>query len=240
MALFQYIGPIFQYNGARFGFNKDEPDGVWNQITRSDAMEAWRYYVKTEANQLIAWGWDTYPFPEWDQGNAWFQAPGTQRVGNDVLAGISDTLSEGSFGSAGSVIGTGFVGTLIDQTRMYLRLRNMNAKLYVTGDGGNTGSRPTPGEVFNMTRKAHLNDFFLADWLGTPYTDPLNGYIGYGFSTDGVAGSGGVITNDGVLMLMRKLTAKYLAAAAITAIIHQVDVCHASCHSSCHGSRGRR
>ena len=239
MALFVAGGDWLQYGGYRYGFNKDDPDGVWNQVTRSDAMEAWREYVKYEANRLIAWGWDSYPFPEWNQGNSWFQIPNSYRVGADPLAGISDTLSESSFGAAGSIIGSGFVNTLIEQTRLYLRIRKMTAKLNVTGDGGNTGSRPTPGEVFNSTSKAHLNDSFLVNFENIAYNDPDVGFIS-GFNLTGVGGGTGIITNNSVIILMHKLLAKYQAARDLIPIVHQVDVCHASCHSSCHGSRGRR
>ena len=46
--------------------------------------------------------------------------------------------------------------TLETETALYTNVRKQRAILNVTGGGGNTGSRPTAGVVFDQTQIAHL------------------------------------------------------------------------------------
>ena len=93
----------------------------------------------------------------------------------------------------------------------------------VTGGGGNTGSRPTPGVITDVTGMAYLNTGYRQT-LGTRSVNLQ---------------TGGLIDDSQLEQKFSDLRTKYNSARANTQTI-QIDVCHASCHSSCHSSRGRR
>lgn len=114
--------------------------------------------------------------------------------------------------------------TLEAETALYTNVRKQRAILNVTGSGGNTGSRPTAGVIFDQTQVAQLRTG-VRQTLGT-------------ISSTGVT-TGDTIDDAALETYFGRLATEYTSKRNNT-ITDQVDVCHASCHSSCHGSRGRR
>src|SRR5210317_2214435 len=106
--------------------------------------------------------------------------------------------------------------TLETETALYTNVRRQRAILNVTGGGGNTGSRPTAGIVFDQTQVSHL-----------PAADR---------QTLGAVAVGGVTTDS--LVSASNLEAYFTAlrteyrAKRDTTTTKTQDVCHASCHSS--------
>ena len=114
--------------------------------------------------------------------------------------------------------------TLETETALYTNVRKQRAILNVTGGGGNTGSRPTAGVIFDNTEVAQLRTS-ARQTLGS-------------ISSTGVA-TGDTIDDANLETYFGRLAAEYTSLRS-NIQTDQVDVCHASCHSSCHGSRGRR
>ena len=173
-------------------------------------------FVAASANDSIVWGTNAFP-----------------TSGSDV---ITSTVFGGSTSGRPSVI----TGTLIkngnakinasnltnalrNETAAYLSIRNLRAKLNVTGGGGNSGSSPTAGVTFDQTKKAYLNGTYLLT-LG---------------SVAGAPSAGTSVQSTSLETYFSNLRSAYTTARDDVVEI-QRDVCHASCHSSCHGSRGRR
>ncbi len=114
--------------------------------------------------------------------------------------------------------------TLETETALYTNVRKQRAILNVTGGGGNTGSRPSAGVVFDQTQIAHLRT-------------SVRQSLGSIASTD--ITSGDVVDDTNLETYFGRISSAY-STQANNVVTDQVDVCHASCHSSCHGSRGRR
>ena len=114
--------------------------------------------------------------------------------------------------------------TLETETALYTNVRKQRAILNVTGGGGNTGSRPSAGVVFDQTQIAHLRT-------------SVRQSLGSIASTDITTGD--VVDDTNLETYFGRISSAY-STQANNVVTDQVDVCHASCHSSCHGSRGRR
>ena len=230
------------YNSTRWGLNATLDNLDWKQITRSDAIALYKELVSGYANFGIEWYYNNFPFAEWDDPGVFLQpweAPGLDPA--KMNEGIPDTLAESQFGAAGSIISSNIGSILLEHTRKYLKIRKITAKLNVTGDGGNVGSRPTAGIIFNETKKASLNMGAQLDILASTYgPDPFGFYVPQGFVDATGLYDGDRIDNDNIVRFIQRLQAKYIGARDLIPYTRQVDVCHASCHSSCHGSRGRR
>jgi len=128
-------------------------------------------------------------------------------------------------GEAGTTVTASTIrSTLETETALYTNVRKQRAILNVTGSGGNTGSRPTAGVIFDQTQVAQLRTA-VRQSLGS-------------ISTTGVA-TGDTIDDAALETYFGRLATAYTTTRN-NIQTDQVDVCHASCHSSCHGSRGRR
>lgn len=114
--------------------------------------------------------------------------------------------------------------TLETETALYTNVRKQRAILNVTGGGGNTGSRPTAGVIFDQTQVAQMR---------TGVRQTLAAIDNTGVTT------GDTIDDANLETYFGRLATEYTSKRNNT-VTDQVDVCHASCHSSCHGSRGRR
>ena len=114
--------------------------------------------------------------------------------------------------------------TLETETALYTNVRKQRAILNVTGSGGNTGSRPTAGIIFDNTEVAQLRTS-VRQTLGS-------------ISSTGVT-TGDTVDDANLETYFGRLATEYTSKRN-NVQTDQVDVCHASCHSSCHGSRGRR
>jgi hypothetical protein len=184
-----------------------------NPIGAQNIVDRFADYVVATANSGISWGTNAYPFGEFD---------GNYFGGDTNGRGIG--INGNSLGGTGAVVnGTTIYNTLVNETYAYTRLRNLRAQLNVTGGGGNTGSRGSPGIVYDNTAKANMNTNYLAG------ISPANG---------GVA-STALITSAGLEQYFNNLRSSYAAVRDSTVLV-TINVCHASCHSSCHSSRGRR
>lgn len=185
-------------------------------ITPQNLVDYYKEFVVDVANSNIAWANNAEPFGEFDES-----------ILAGTTAGKSIGISGANVGSAGNLIDASDIYDVIKtETATYTSIRNLRALLNVEGGGGNTGSRPTPGIIFDETRKAYMNSSYLQT-IDVP-TIPAGDVV-----------AGNTITATSLEGLFNTLKTIYEARQVNTATI-QVNVCHASCHSSCHGSRGRR
>ena len=138
-----------------------------------------------------------------------------------VILGITDA----EIGEQGDTITASTIRTTLEtETALYTNVRDQRAILNVTGGGGNTGSRPTAGVVFDQTEIAQMRSA-VRQTLGT-------------IPSTGVA-DGDIIDDLALETYFTALKDEWNTLSS-NVVTDQVDVCHASCHSSCHGSRGRR
>lgn len=183
-----------------------------NPINAQNIVDRFADYVVATANSGISWGTNAVPFGE--MSTAYF---------GGTTGGRGISIS-GSAVSATPITASTIYNALVAETQTFSNIRNLRALLFVDGDGGNTGSRPTAGYIYDQTAVAHLN---------TDYRQAQNGID-----------NGGVLAGNPVGVASLQLffsncQAEYNARRGATATI-QINVCHASCHSSCHNSRGRR
>lgn len=183
-------------------------------ITPQNIVDRFADFVNADANAGIAWGTNAKPFGEMPAGNFGGGTGGT---------GIG--ITGANVGAADALIGaTTIYNVLRDETTRVSNMRNMRARLNVTGAGGNTGSRPTAGIIFDQTKKAHQD---------------TGDRVAAGDQANGGVAAGNEITAAGLETYFTNLRTRYRAIRDSATTV-TVDVCHASCHSSCHGSRGRR
>tara|TARA_B100001287_G_scaffold268930_1_gene265790 strand:- start:2438 stop:3016 length:579 start_codon:yes stop_codon:yes gene_type:complete len=173
-------------------------------------------FVPPAANTSIVYGTNSVPFAEFSTG-----------FFGGTTAGRSLGISGANIKNNGELIdASGIQDTLEFETFNYTSIRNLRARLNVTSSGGspfNTGSRPTPGIITDVTGIAYLS---------TSYRQTL-GARSVNLQT-------GQLIDDSILeQKFADLRNKYNAARGSTETI-TIPVCHASCHSSCHSSRGRR
>ena len=185
-----------------------------NNINAQNIVDRFADYVVASANAGISWGTNAQPFTEFP----------TSYFGG-TTAGKGIEINGSTLGGPGAlIVASTIYDNLVAETNRYTRIRNLRARLNVTGAGGNTGSRPTPGIVYDNTAVAHMNTGYAQN-IGSP-------------ANNGVAVNN-LINVSGLEGFFNNLRTSYNNARANTVTI-TIDVCHASCHSSCHGSRGRR
>lgn len=185
-----------------------------NPINTQNIVDRFADYVTTTADSGISWGTNAYPFGEFDP--SYF---GGDTSGRPIGITGSNIASVGSSISASDIY-----NTLVTETTNYTSIRNLRALLFVGGGGGNTGSRPTPGYIYDATAVAYMNTGYLQS-IGSP-------------GNAGVS-AGSAISSSGLETFFGNLTTSYNSARATTTEV-TISVCHASCHSNCHSSRGRR
>jgi len=185
---------------------------ISDPVSKSGIVNRFEDLVTDVANASIVWGTDNLPFSEMPTSNYAGTISGTT-IG---ITGTSIT---------GDTITASTIRTVLEtEAALYTNIRQQQAILFVEGGGGNTGSRPTPGTIFDQTEVAHLD---------TGNRDAL-GSISAGSVT-----SGTVINDTNLETYMGNIASAYNTIRTTT-VTDQVNVCHASCHSSCHGSRSRR
>lgn len=181
-------------------------------VRKQNIVDRFADYVPADANGSIVWASNNEPFSE--APASWWGGTTSGRAIGIVGGSITGTI----------ITASTIRNVLLAETQLYTNIRKLRARLNVTGGGGNTGSRPTPGIVFDQTQVSYL-DTGARQTLGTVADS--------GVVTDSlvsVSNLQGYFTN---------LRTEYRAKRDTT-VTRTVDVCHASCHSSCHGSRGRR
>ncbi len=187
---------------------------ISDPISKAGIVNRFDDLVRDVANASISYGTNNKPFSE--MPNA--------RYGG-TTSGVSSGINANSI--TGDLITASTIRVVLQaEAANYTNLRNQRAILFVTGPGGNTGTRPTAGTVFDNTAKAHLD-------TGNRVSTAMNSV-----SATGVL-SGDVISDTNLETYLNRIKDAYVAVRN-SAVTDQINVCHASCHSSCHGSRGRR
>lgn len=182
-------------------------------IAPQNIVDRFADYVVAAGNYNISWGIDAYPFAEFDGG--YF---GGYTSGKSIGIGGSNIASTGDTITAQQIY-----DVLIAETYAYTTIRNLRALLFVDGGGGNTGSRPTPGYIYDATAVAYMNG---------SYYQTVSSARDDVYSTN-------IVTASGLEAMFGSMRDNYNSARGNTVTV-QINVCHASCHSSCHSSRGRR
>jgi hypothetical protein len=188
--------------------------GLTDNINAQNVVNRFADYVRATANAGISWGTNSYPFPEFS-ANAGIFGGDTNGKGIEISGGNINS---------NNINAQTVYNVLIEETRRYTRIRLLRAVLVVDGGGGNTGSRPTPGVVYDGTAVAHLNSAYQAGSLSAGRDDVF---------------ANNVMRRQGTANMFSNMRAAYQAIRG-QSIYSQVNVCHASCHSNCHSSRGRR
>lgn len=184
-----------------------------NPINAQNIIDRFADFVPPAANQGIAWGTNAVPFGEMS----------TTYFGGDTSGKAIGVSGSNLTASSSTITGQTIYDVLLAETQTYARIRRMRAVLYVEGGGGNTGSRPTPGVIYDATAMSHLNN----DYKQTIQAGRSDLY------------TNNPITASGLETIFTNMRDGYNAVRDSVATI-QINVCHASCHSSCHSSRGRR
>jgi hypothetical protein len=201
-----------------------------NPVNNVNIVSRFHDYVRASAQSGVTWGSNNLPV----------YAPGTPYAYTVIPSGAMGGPTNGDPGAA-AFIGDAAVGSVIDSTNIfnylifytyeYVKIRSIRALLTVSGQGGNTGTRPTAGEVYDVTRVAYVS---FAATNGQPqlaeYVTPARG----GLNPDQV------IDAVGMENFLARCRSAYTAYSRNQTYIYNPVVCHASCHSACHGSRGRR
>lgn len=188
-----------------------------NPINQQNIVDRFAEYVRDTANSGISWGTNAWPFGEFSSYSYIFGGDtggkGIEINGGSIATGVN-----------GEITAQSIYDTLITETYRYTKIRVMRAVLVVDGGGGNTGSRPTAGVIYDQTATAYMNDNYRQ---------------GVSAGRDDVYG-GNVSTAGGLEVMFSNMRNAYNGARGTNAGTFQINVCHASCHSSCHSSRGRR
>jgi hypothetical protein len=185
-----------------------------NPVTPQNIVDRFADFVLAAANTGVVWGTNTLPFVE---------MPGATYAG--TTSGTSITATGATIGTTGNTITAATIRSVLEtETALYTNIRQQRAILNVTGAGGNTGTRPTAGVIFDDTQVAHLD---------------TSNRAAIGAVADANVTTGQTVDDTNLETYFTNLTAAYTAIRTTT-VTTQIDVCHASCHSSCHSSRGRR
>lgn len=183
-----------------------------NPVNKQNLVDRFSDYVVASGNSGIVWGTNALPFPEFPP--VYFGGPVSGKAIGINGSSITNTR----------ITASELYNIFLAETRAYTRLRLLRARLNVLGAGGNNGSRPTPGIVYDATAKANMSTAYLQAIASV--TNP--GII-----------SGQQIADEDIEGYFNNLRSSYISTQGNTVTI-QIDVCHASCHSSCHASRNRR
>ena len=194
-----------------------------NPVNKFNVVDRFSDFVTTTANAGIVWGTNNRPSPYFTSQYLGFEPFGGTTAGIPIdKQAVSNTITDAII-TAGTVY-----NVLVQETRKYSSIRNLRARVNVTGAGGNTPLGPltpsTPGIVFDQTAKSYLSTTYLQS-LGTP-------------GNAGVS-SGQNVRSANLENFFSNLQSQYNVYRD-TLVTLTVNVCHSSCHSSCHGSRGRR
>ena len=192
-----------------------------NPVNKQNIVDRFADYVVATGNSGISWGTNARPFAEFTS-----QFIGYEPLGGNTTGKSIEITGESISGT--TITAATIYSTLMAETTRYTRLRFLRARLNVTSSGFspyNTGTRPTPGVIYDQLAKANMSTGFqqtiLGDWRPANFA------------------AGSKITLDSLENLFNNLRTAYTVYQNVSANII-VNVCHASCHSSCHSSRIRR
>jgi hypothetical protein len=200
-----------------------------NPVNAENIVSRFHDYVRASAQSGVTWGTNNLPV----------YAPGTPWETTVIPATAMGGPNNGDPG-AGAFIGDAVPGAVINGyniynylnffTYEYCYIRNVRALLTVTGDGGNLGNYPEPGDVYDVTRVAYFSNRSTQAGQVADFAGP----------TPGGVSANQVISATEMENFLARCRASYINFARNQTYIYNPIVCHASCHSSCHGSRGRR
>lgn len=208
-----------------------------NPIKAENIMARFADYVAATANGSIVWADNANPIYTDPTDNSTHEVIPDSSLGAST-SGISPTV----IGSAdGTLIrATDVVTALVNETNRYRNIRQVRARLNVTGAGGNkpagpvnvnTANNSTPlGVVYDDTQVAYVTDTYRTGVIATTSSPNPADY--------NIADNQKIsVTN--LQSYMDALKTAYTTARDTSTDI-TTDVCHASCHTSCHSSRSRR
>ena len=112
---------------------------ISDPIDKAGIVNRFEDLVTDVANASIVWGTDSKPFAEMPDAN---------------YAGTTagDSINITSTDISGTIITASTIRTVLEtEAALYTNIRQQQAILFVEGAGGNTGSRPTPGTIFDQT-----------------------------------------------------------------------------------------
>lgn len=186
-------------------------------IDNQNIVDRFYDYVGVAANQGISWGTNSNPTYN-DNRGAVEVIPDSQFGG--TTAGKGRQIDGSSL--AAKITAQNLFDVMVAETARFTRVRKVRARLFVTGGGGNNGSRQSPGYVYDQTAVAHMSSAYDQ---GVVEANNLS--------------KGQVVTDEAIEALFSSLRNRYNTGRETT-YDYVTTVCHASCHSSCHSSRGRR
>jgi len=194
-----------------------------NPVTAQNIVDRFKELVVDEANGDIVWATNNNPTYSGVEVTLDASFGGT-------TSGLTANIEGSSIKADGSELidADAIYNALVAETNRYTSIRNLRAKLNVTGTSGTSNADRGPigtyGIVFDQTKVAYLNSDYLQN-----ITDPDNAGVQ----------SGGLIDDTALEALFSNFEAARVAVRNDTVTLTR-NVCHANCHSSCHGSRGRR
>jgi hypothetical protein len=197
-------------------YNQAASTSLTNPVDDVNIANRFGDFVATSANDNIIWGTNAYPTSGADVI--------TSTIFGGSTSGRTPTITGALIKNGDNQINaSNLTNALRNETAAYLSIRKLRAKLNVTGVGGNAGTRPTAGVIFDQTNKAYLNSSYL-NVLG---------------NVSGAPGAGNPVSSSSLETYFSNLRTAYTTSRDDVEEVTR-NVCHASCHSSCHGSRGRR
>jgi hypothetical protein len=216
-------------------------------------------YVAATANSNISWGSNAAPFSEWSY------------LGSNVFGGTTSGMGNqtGDLGLGGVITAQDIVSKFSAATANYTRIRNLRARLNVTGGGGNLpgGAASEDQEIGGVDEFGNyvvigvipgikpprsdgpgivIDETRIAN-LSTAYLQSVGAIDSSGIQKDRLISKsnfqGGSVFDNQVLYdyigFFEACRNKYTELRDNSVTI-TVDVCHSSCHRSCHRSRTRR
>jgi len=187
-------------------------------------------YVRATAQSGVTWGSNYLPTYQPGYGYADVQVIQAASMGGPNYGdpGINTFINNAY---PGQVINAYNIYNYLNYfTYEYCYIRSVRAVLTVTGDGGDQGTLPTPGNVYDATAVAYLN-----------FRNTQAGYVSdYAAPAQGTVAAGEKITAFSMEDFLSRCRTAYNNFARNQTYLWNPIICHASCHTSCHASRGRR
>lgn len=188
-------------------------------VNAQNIVDRFADYVVATTNAGIVYGSNSWPFYDGAVNLAPFFGGTT--------AGKPIGIVGANLGSPGIVTAYTIFYQTLNETFKYTMIRNTTWTLNVSGGGGNTGTRPTPGNVIVRTGKSYLNSGYV---IATNVSAVSQGQVVRSQK----------ITTASLEDLFNRLRAAWQNFYNNNPVSLTFPVCHASCHSSCHSSRSRR
>jgi hypothetical protein len=200
-----------------------------NPVNANNVISRFFDYVRATAQSGGTWGSNYLPTYQPGYGYADVQViPAGAMGGNNYDDPGINTYISGAYPV--QVINAYNIYNYLNYfTYEYCYIRNVRAVLTVTGDGGDQGTLPTPGNVYDATAVAYLN-----------FRNIQTGMADFVYATPGGVTAGQGITAFSMEDFLSRCRTAYNNFARNQTYLWNPIICHASCHLSCHASRGRR